>query len=413
MRDTSRLRRLALRGLLVVIGLELTLALAGRVSPRVEGLLFSGRASQASPFQDDPVFGLVGRPQHPDHDGRGFRNPAALERARVVVLGDSQTYGTGVTREAAWPAQLGKLVTGEVYSMALPGYGPTQELLQVEQALELQPEVVVATLYTGNDPYDCYTTVYGAGQLDGLRGTDPELASPERRADLERRIAEAFAMIGGPQAGRAERQERGGLRGWLSNHSSLYGLARAVRKAARRKAAPSWKARVERAAGTDGALVPFEGGGVRTIFTPRYRLLPLDPGDICIAEGRRLAIAALLELERRVRAGGSELKVLLIPTKELVHEDLMGSVGTEPSAEHARLVLLERAYRSEVVEALEGAGVQWLDGLPALAAPLAQGLGSYPEHHDGHPNEVGQLALARSVALVVASALNDPPPAGK
>lgn len=71
-------------------------------------------------MRDTSRLGLTGRPEHPDHDARGFRNREALDRARVVVLGDSQTYGTGVSREAAWPARLNELVTGDVYSMALP-----------------------------------------------------------------------------------------------------------------------------------------------------------------------------------------------------------------------------------------------------------------------------------------------------
>lgn len=99
----------------------------------------------------------------------------------------------------------------------------------------------------------------------------------------------------------------------------------------------------------------------------------------------------------------------MIPTKELVYEEFVRASGVQLTGEHARLVELERAYREQVISAMQASGLECLDGLAELAAPLARGVGSYPEHHDGHPCEVGQLALARTVAR----ALGNPPPAGQ
>ena len=59
-----------------------------------------------TPSIEDAELGHRPRPDFGDHDGRGFRNPVALEQAEIVCMGDSQTYGRGVQREEAWPQQL-------------------------------------------------------------------------------------------------------------------------------------------------------------------------------------------------------------------------------------------------------------------------------------------------------------------
>lgn len=127
------------------------------------------------------------------------------------------------------------------------------------------------TLYTGNDPYDCFTSVYGAGQLAHLRGEDANLITSELREDLEQRIAQAFTLIGGPRPAGSGSRARGGVRGWLSNHSRRYGVARAARRVGRGQQAPSWEARCRKAERSDGALVPFEAGGGRSPPCSRSR----------------------------------------------------------------------------------------------------------------------------------------------
>ena len=70
-----------------------------------------------------PVLGVVGNPEFSEHDERGFRNAATVERARIVALGDSHTYGTSVEAGHAWPAALARELGVRVYSMRLGGYG--------------------------------------------------------------------------------------------------------------------------------------------------------------------------------------------------------------------------------------------------------------------------------------------------
>jgi hypothetical protein len=82
---------------------------------------------RASPIVPDDRLGARGNPYHPEHDVAGHRNRIRPGQADIVVLGDSNAYGGGIVE--LWPARLG------AYKMALPSYGPGQDLLQLEEAL--------------------------------------------------------------------------------------------------------------------------------------------------------------------------------------------------------------------------------------------------------------------------------------
>jgi len=105
-------------------------------------------------------------PEHPD--GRvvvatnnfGMRRdePTAVEASgpRVLVLGDSQTYGI-VHNDETFAAVLGGRLSKrlgepcEVLDAGVAGTGPYEYVGSLEKFAELEPDVVVAVLYTGND----------------------------------------------------------------------------------------------------------------------------------------------------------------------------------------------------------------------------------------------------------------------
>ena len=66
-------------------------------------------------------------------DGHGFRNASPWpDRADVVVLGDSVTFGYGVEDDQAWPALLARdLQPGQAINLALIGAGPQQYLTRL------------------------------------------------------------------------------------------------------------------------------------------------------------------------------------------------------------------------------------------------------------------------------------------
>ena len=64
---------------------------------------------------------------------------------RIVVLGDSFTFGEGKQDEEVWPVQLERQLDGtEVLNFGVRGYGTDQQLLVLEEeALKYRPDVVV------------------------------------------------------------------------------------------------------------------------------------------------------------------------------------------------------------------------------------------------------------------------------
>ncbi len=84
-------------------------------------------------------------------DSRGFRNPEALERAEVLLIGDSFTEGSRVGDDATW-ATLVAADGRSVYSIANSGDDPQKYLAKyLRYGRPLGPRLVVLTLYEGND----------------------------------------------------------------------------------------------------------------------------------------------------------------------------------------------------------------------------------------------------------------------
>lgn len=85
-------------------------------------------------------------------DARGFRNRADLDRADVVVLGDSFAEGSGVSDEHVWPVRLAQRGGLSVYNLGMSGYDPLHYLASLEEhGLGLGPRYVLCLLYEGND----------------------------------------------------------------------------------------------------------------------------------------------------------------------------------------------------------------------------------------------------------------------
>jgi hypothetical protein len=88
-------------------------------------------------------------------DGRGYRNPADLEKADVALIGDSFVEGYRVSDEQTAARVLQARLGRPVANLGVAGYGPMQELVVLKQdAARLKPAVVVWFFFEGNDLYD-------------------------------------------------------------------------------------------------------------------------------------------------------------------------------------------------------------------------------------------------------------------
>ena len=99
-------------------------------------------------------YGLRGPEIEPDKPDGVFR---------VLVLGDSFTFGAGVADDESFPAQLQPLLAGscatprrfEVINAGVSGYNTADEVVNLERRWlpELEPDLVLLTFYV-NDAYD-------------------------------------------------------------------------------------------------------------------------------------------------------------------------------------------------------------------------------------------------------------------
>ncbi len=99
----------------------------------------------------------------------GLRNPELLEpgaRRRILVLGDSQTFGHGVPDHAPYPRRLQALFEArgeavEVVNAGMQGYGSDQSYKLFEQRLRgLEPNLVVFAHYWNDIPENVSLALY-------------------------------------------------------------------------------------------------------------------------------------------------------------------------------------------------------------------------------------------------------------
>ena len=183
--SSGRRRRWILRAAVVPCSLLLAeglLQLLCLVSLRVDWLV--APTSRRGLLIPDTALGHRGNPSYfLEHDRRGYRNERAVAKADIAVLGDSQTYGDGASRANAWPQQLAALTGYSVYNMGMGGWGPVQYRTVLDDALALEPRVILVGLYFGNDLYDAYHMAYHSPSGADLR--DPTVTVALRALDRE------------------------------------------------------------------------------------------------------------------------------------------------------------------------------------------------------------------------------------
>jgi len=171
----------AVLALLALAGMEGYLRLT--IPPMREGALFeytaqSKRYKVMKPHADMQIYGTRVRT-----NALGFRGAEVAAKQpgeyRVVVLGDSMTFGPGIADERLYTAQLEQKLRARhpgvrVLNLAVEGYNILQyEAVLHEVALALEPDLVLVALFPVNDfEMDTYEAnrrvAFGEGQ-----GSDP------------------------------------------------------------------------------------------------------------------------------------------------------------------------------------------------------------------------------------------------
>jgi len=352
-------------------------------------LLLEGGLRLATPFPidspkansvPDPRLGKRMDPALPEIDERGYRNPDGIDRASVVALGDSHTYGYNVGSDQSWPAELSRLIGSPVYNFGIGGFGILQYHDQLRDALALRPERVLVALYLAND----VTSICGYPRVphwqQALAGSDDERRLEASCRTLTRADGQPLES---PPAGRgvvpaSQSAIRSALRHlvWMPLRSEL-----------------RIRGLVDPEAGRIPVDDPHNGMLVarnRLIYHARY-MNYAEEHPAALADFAR---QRLRDMQRQAEASGARLGVMLVPTRERVMYPYLIDRGFELPSEWAHLVEVELAATQSFLEFFAEERIDAVDLAPAVAEALEEGT-VYPRREDGHPLAAGYVAYAR------------------
>lgn len=328
----------------------------------------------------DPILGGVpSAATRGAFDEWGFRNPSVPERADVVALGDSHTYGNTARMKDSWPIVAGELTGLKIYNMGFGGYGPNQYFHLFEtKALKLHPKTVVVGLYMGDDFENAFLMTYGLEYWAKLR----TIAPGEVKYDIWQPESESgFAKP---------------LRVWLSRHSVIYklvfhgplaGLIRGQLLVT--KAAEIYD---------DATVLDIPEKNIAEAFLPTGIAKRGNQDDPSVLEGMRITFELLKQMNEKCHAAGCELMVTVIPTKEMVFAEYFAQSPKIPLADVvAGLLRNETIAREKVFGFLKQEGIPAIDTLPALRAGASNQLYARTAA-DMHPGANGYKVIATVVA---------------
>ncbi|MFY9824081.1 MAG: GDSL-type esterase/lipase family protein [Thermoanaerobaculia bacterium] len=284
---------------------------------------------------------------------------------RILVLGDSFTFGMGVEENEAFPAQLAaelgrRGVPAEGINAGMGGYGVPDEVRWFEQyGRETHPDVIVLGIFTGNDLQD---------------------AAPDRPP--------AF-ISHGELLDKAE-LSRSKLFHWLYQHSQLFALVKY-----------SLPAPIDRT--IRRALHMPEPSAIRGL---REEMALYDPRNRPRAEqGGQASEAAIRRLLAETQAEHPIVVALLLPSKlqadDVEWNGALRQLGLASSQ-------VDRALPNEIFSGvLARCGVPTLDLTPILSEALRQGeVDFFPM--DQHYTVAGNRRIAREAASFLRARVEPP-----
>jgi len=331
---------------------------------------------------DHPFVGARIKPGTTGHDMLGYRNREVPDRADVVVLGDSMTYGVGAPRDSTWPDQFAALLRKTVYNMGLGGYGPLEYLYLAEHdAARMQPRLLLVGFYIGNDLIDAYNAVRHYPYLRSWR----EPGSADADGTEYQRISQT-----------EPKKHFAALRDWLSKNSVLYSVAREVLL----QPLSSWEQdRLALQAGPDRQLIWRDPSrpSVRTIFNPQLKLSAMDPKLPSVQEGIRITKRTFEALQNAADTQGRRLLMILIPTKERIYCRYLKDTGTRMPRTLASLCEAEAQVKEDLERFLVARKIAYVDVSGAMEEQVQNHVQLYPPGTGSHPLAAGYGVIAHAV----------------
>lgn len=182
---------------LTILGLELGFRI---VNPQIFPVHPPGMYTPDPVVGYVPTPGFLGSSTRPEYETRvsvgtaGFRGrnprPRGRNSLRILCLGDSFTWGSGVENREAWPHVVEQILRAryagadiQVLNGGVPGYGTDEQLLYLQQRLlGIKPDLVIVAFFAGNDFRDNRSSASQSIEIrDGLLRTkmaQPAYATP-------------------------------------------------------------------------------------------------------------------------------------------------------------------------------------------------------------------------------------------
>jgi lysophospholipase L1-like esterase len=283
-----------------------------------------------------------------DTDGYGFRNPWPWpEKAEIIAVGDSLTFGFGVKDEEAWPSVLARaLPRSRVINLGLMGACPEQYLRLYETVgAKMRPRVLLVGLFLGNDFHEAPGFDRWVKSKSG--GNYMLSQSPPLRFSL--------------------RHPRQGIKGLLTRYSYLYNLVRVMRANGGNNSA-------ERRA------FPLANGHQLLLFPNRLAqsVTMGQPGHVEFEQVfRPISRMSAISMEN-----GTHMLVVFQPSKEEIYLPLLGDPAPDAGG--------------PLRTALQKQGIDCLDLTPAFRQRARAGDQLFFEA-DGHPNRLGYALIAEEI----------------
>ena len=349
----------------------------------------------------DPVVGWRLRPgtywaKAPNHfskhridiNGHGLRN-GRIETSRegtgwrLVILGDSFTYGKAVREEHLFPRRMERILREEgaaprteIVNAGIPGYGNAQELLLMRL---LAAEGVTA---------DCYLLVMFPNDiLDNMRLIYANLAENPLQPGFAIGKDSSLVLVHPP-----ERMIPKESKSFIEAPRSLDRMKIDQVLRLRRESFLEKKPRLIRASARIGIHVEFPA--MPGLLNAWYR------GDV-VDRGVPLMRRILHDMREEARQRGAPLLVGLVPSQIQVYSETYGTLlqNTFPDCELVGRWLKDPQRPQRIIRSIcEDLGIAFMDLLPDLTGHDG---GALYIPREGHLSKEGHAAVARSLTLFV------------
>jgi len=336
-----------------------------------------------------------------EFDERGWRNTEVLEDYDMVAIGDSQTFGAQAKIDKSWPAQLADISGKKVYQMAIGGYGAAHYSILTQEALELNPEIIIWGFYLGNDLFDSYRLVYES------------FASPSWRYFQDKNfIANVFKSrqhdkdkVSGPTIENVKSDLNFIMRARIFMRDQFYLyklLGRATRKfrvaigLVKEREEAEYYAKVFANKNPDISFY-YDKPNIDTVFNSGHRFSFMDLNDPVIKEGLRITFKVIENTAELLKEKDIKFILVLLPSKEMVYRPLIDKDNFKVPKVYNDLIVNEEKLKQLIFAFCNDKKLYCLDVAPAMQENLIKGVTLYPHYHDSHPIAEGYKIYAESI----------------